>query len=146
MNSEKEINMRMKSIKVMLAGLVAVPLLSLGVTMVAPMSALAADAACDPANLSIDSGAACSKGNGQKTELFGDGGIFTTVTNTALFVIGAISVIMLIYGGIRYTISGGDEKAVTAAKNTILYAVVGIIVALLAYALVNFVISSMIAS
>ena len=34
---------------------------------------------------------------------------------------------MLIYGGVRYTISGGDKEAVTNAKNTILYAVVGII-------------------
>ena len=56
--------------------------------------------------------------------------------------IGAISVIMLIIGGIRYVISGGDSTAVQGAKNTILYAIVGIVVALLAYAVVNFVISS----
>jgi hypothetical protein len=49
---------------------------------------------------------------------------------------------MLIIGGIRYVVSGGDSSAVTSAKNTILYAVVGIVVALLAYALVNFVIGS----
>ncbi len=49
---------------------------------------------------------------------------------------------MLIIGGIRYTISGGDSTAVTSAKNTILYAVIGIIVALLAYAIVNFVLDS----
>jgi multisubunit Na+/H+ antiporter MnhB subunit len=59
-----------------------------------------------------------------------------------LFIIGAISVIMLIIGGIRYVVSGGDSSAVTSAKNTILYAIVGIIVALLAYALVNFVLTS----
>jgi hypothetical protein len=51
---------------------------------------------------------------------------------------------MLIYGGIRYTISAGDSKAVTDAKNTILYAIIGIIVALLAYAIVNFVLTSLI--
>jgi ABC-type Na+ efflux pump permease subunit len=50
---------------------------------------------------------------------------------------------MLIYGGIRYTISGGDAKNVTAAKNTILYAIVGIVVAILAFAIVNFVITSL---
>jgi multisubunit Na+/H+ antiporter MnhB subunit len=59
-----------------------------------------------------------------------------------LFIIGAISVIMLIIGGIRYVVSGGDSGAVTSAKNTILYAIVGIVVAILAYALVNFVVSS----
>ncbi len=69
-------------------------------------------------------------------------GIFKTITNVLLFIIGAISVIMLIIGGVRYTISNGDTAAVTSAKNTILYAVIGIIVAILAYALVNFVITS----
>ena len=139
MNSEKEINMKMKSIKIILAGLLAVPMLSFGASMLAPMSALAAD--CNTDSLTIVEGAKCSKSDEQKSDLFGDGGIFTIVTNTALFVIGAISVLMLIYGGIRYTTSGGNEKSVTAAKNTILYAVVGIIVADMAYAIVNFVIT-----
>ena len=47
---------------------------------------------------------------------------------------------MLIWGGIRYTTSGGNANSVTAAKNTILYAVIGLIVAILAYAIVNWVI------
>jgi hypothetical protein len=68
--------------------------------------------------------------------------IFTTIVNVLLFVIGAISVIMLIIGGIRYTISAGDSGAVTAAKNTILYAIIGLIVAFLAFAIVNFVVGS----
>lgn len=68
--------------------------------------------------------------------------IFQTITNVMLFLIGAIAVIMLIIGGIRYTVSGGDQAAVKSAKDTILYAVVGIIVAILAYAIVNFVIGS----
>ena len=52
---------------------------------------------------------------------------------------------MLIFGGIRYIVSGGDQTNVTAAKNTILYAIIGIIVALLAYAAVKFVTSSLLA-
>jgi multisubunit Na+/H+ antiporter MnhB subunit len=56
-----------------------------------------------------------------------------------LFIIGAIAVIMLIIGGIRYVVSAGDQNAVTSAKNTILYAIIGIVVAFLAYAAVNFV-------
>jgi hypothetical protein len=56
--------------------------------------------------------------------------------------LGAISVIMIIIGGLRYVISGGNATAVTAAKNTILYAIVGVIVALLAYAIINFVLDS----
>jgi len=61
------------------------------------------------------------------------------LVNTALFILGAVSVVMIILGGIKYTTSTGDTKNVESAKNTILYAVIGLVVALLAYAIVNFV-------
>lgn len=69
--------------------------------------------------------------------------IFKTIVNIILFVIGAVAVIMIIIGGVRYVVSGGDSSAVGAAKNTILYAVVGLVVAILAYAIVNFVLTSL---
>lgn len=81
--------------------------------------------------------------DGVPTELFGDTGIFTQITNTALAVVGLIAVIMLIFGGIRYIVSGGDQKKVTNAKNTILYAIIGLIISLLAYAIVNFVLNAL---
>ena len=62
------------------------------------------------------------------------------VINVLLFIIGVVSVIMIIVGGIKYVLSNGDSSQITAAKNTILYAVIGLIVALLAYAIVNFVV------
>lgn len=64
------------------------------------------------------------------------------ITNILLFILGAVSVVMIIIGGIRYVVSAGEGSAVKGAKNTILYAVVGLVVALLAYAIVNFVITS----
>ncbi len=64
------------------------------------------------------------------------------VVNVLLFVLGAIAVIMIIIGGIRYTTSNGDSSAITGAKNTILYSVVGLVVAILAYAIVNFVVDA----
>lgn len=102
-------------------------------------------AACSMNNMTIQSGAECAKGNGQPSELIGDGGIFNRITSILLFVVGAIAVIMLIIGGIRYVVSGGDQNQVTAAKNTILYAIIGIVVALLAYAAVEFVTNSLLA-
>ena len=100
-------------------------------------------AACSASNLSIQSGAECARGNGQPAQLFGDGSVFRRITDILLFLVGAIAVIMLIIGGIRYVISGGDQSQVTAAKNTILYAIIGIVVALLAYAIVQFVLSAL---
>lgn len=127
----------MNVIKKSLQALLLVPVLALGVSVVAPL-AQPASAADD---LSIGGGAESAKGNDQSSDLFGSSGVFRTITNVMLFIIGAVSVIMLIIGGIRYTVSGGDSAAVTGAKNTILYAIVGIVVALLAFAIVNFVLT-----
>lgn len=131
-----------QTIKNIVAGLLFLPLLALGVSVAAgqPAYAQAGD------DLSIQGGADSAQGNGQATDLFGDSGIFRTVTNILLYLIGAVSVIMLIIGGLRYVVSGGDQSAVTSAKNTILYAIVGIVVAFLAYAAVNFVATNLDAS
>ena len=87
-------------------------------------------------------GAEAAHGNGMPAELVGANGVFTKITNTILYAVGIISVVMLIYGGLRYVISGGDSKKVTDAKNTIMYAIIGLIIAILAYAIVNFVINA----
>lgn len=131
-----------KQFKQLVSGALAVSALVLGVafTQVAP-----AHAAFDKG---LNDGATAAQGKDQQGDaasLFGDGGqggIFRTITNVLLFLIGAISVIMLIVGGIRYVVSGGDSTAVQNAKNTILYAIVGVVVAILAFAVVNFVIGS----
>ena len=90
----------------------------------------------------VQNGANSARGADQPLDLFGNGGTFATITNVLLFVIGAIAVIMIVIGGLRYVISGGNTEQITAAKNTILYAIIGIIVAILAYAVINFVVGS----
>ena len=92
---------------------------------------------------SVQGGVEAARGSDVPSVLMGDGGVVTTVVNTMLFIVGFLSVIMLIWGGLRYIISGGNATAVTAAKNTILYAIVGLIIAIFAYAIVNFVIGSL---
>ncbi len=111
-------------------------ILSLGVTsfLISPLAG---------AQSPIENGANSAKGAGQPVNLFGTDGIFTTATNLLLFVIGALSVIMIIVGGIRYVVSGGNSAQVTAAKNTILYAIVGLVVAFLAFAIINFLLGSL---
>ena len=128
-------------IKKSLQALLIVPVLALGVSVVAP-ALHSLDAQAEQFDQGITEGAQSAQGTDQKSDLFGESGIFKTITNVLLYIIGAISVIMLIIGGIRYVVSAGDSSAVTGAKNTILYAVVGIIVALLAFAVVNFVLTS----
>ena len=67
------------------------------------------------------------------------GGTFREVADILIYLVGAISVIMVIVGGLRYTLSGGDSAGVNSAKNTILYAVVGIVIAGAAFGIVQFV-------
>ena len=96
--------------------------------------------------LTLQEGAEAAKCDGCPENLFGNTGVFKQVTNTILYIVGIIAVIMLIIGGIKYVVSGGDSKKVTDAKNTVLYAIIGLVIAFLAFAIINFVISALPAS
>jgi hypothetical protein len=50
-----------------------------------------------------------------------------------------IAFIMLLVGGIRWIMAGGDEKSVEKARNTITAALIGLVVILVAYALIRIV-------
>lgn len=107
-----------------------------------PFAAMAQNTnpACgDPKTAGPTGGADCAKATSQPDSLFGVGGIFSTISNILIFLVGAIAVIMLIWGGLQYVISAGDSKRVESAKSTILYAIIGIVISILAFAIVNFV-------
>ena len=67
--------------------------------------------------------------------------IITTVINIFSLIVGVISVIMIIIGGLKYITSGGDSGNVTSAKNTILYAVIGLVIVALAQIIVRYVLA-----
>ena len=95
-------------------------------------------AATPPAPTGLTEGSSAAAGT-----LSGNGisitSLLTTVTDTLIFIVGAISVIMIIIGGIRYVVSAGNATHVTAAKNTIMYAIVGLVISIAAYAIVTFI-------
>ena len=66
----------------------------------------------------------------------------STIINIILGCTGMIAVVMIIYGGIQYTISAGESGKVKKAKDTIMYGVVGLVIAILAVPIVNFVIDN----
>ncbi len=105
--------------------------------------ALPVGAATTEESLCTGAGGTYSAGgcNAQGTQKVGSvGDLISNVTNIILFITGAIAVIMIIVGGIRYVVSGGDGKAATDARNTVVYAAVGLIVAFLSWGAVQFVI------
>ena len=110
--------------------------IGLGVALIAtPVSALGEGGA--PAGVNA------ARGDNTPTNLInGDTSIVKRGINSMLFGVGVLSVIMLIFGGFRYVISGGKKESVTNAKNTILYAIIGLLVAVFAYAIINFILGA----
>ncbi len=72
--------------------------------------------------------------NARSSDLKSD---ITTIINYGLGFAGLIAVIFLLYGGIMYIISGGEQDRIDTAKNTIIYAIVGLIVIMLAFVVVS---------
>lgn len=67
--------------------------------------------------------------------------IIRNIINLFSLVVGIVSVIMIIIGGLKYITSGGNDGNVSSAKNTILYAIVGIVIVALAQFVVRFVLT-----
>lgn len=74
------------------------------------------------------------------------GSSFSTIIKRVIsllsIVVGAVSVIMIIIGGLRYVLSNGDSNSTKGAKDTILYALVGLVVVLFAQVIVRFVLTN----
>jgi hypothetical protein len=119
----------MKKIKLAVISIAAL----LGVVTIATPAYVSASPASQ-----IQDGVDKAGGAGETSNL---GSRIKTIVNILLYILGAIAVVMIVIGGVRYTTSNGDSSAITSAKNTILYAVIGLIVAILAYSIVNFVLS-----
>ncbi len=62
----------------------------------------------------------------------------TLVIRILQIIVGIVSVVMIIFGGLKYITSGGDSGGVTSAKNTIIYALIGLVVVALAEVIVQF--------
>lgn len=90
------------------------------------------------ATKNVRSGYTASGGTSQD-KLTGSGGPIETVINTMLFIAGILSVIMIIWSGIRYVTAHGDKNQVESAKSTLIYAIVGLILSIVAYAVVQWI-------
>ncbi len=65
------------------------------------------------------------------------------IINVALSFLGIISVIIVLVGGFKYMISGGEEKKTTEAKNLIVSGIIGLAIILSAWAITRFVVNSL---
>ena len=61
-----------------------------------------------------------------------------TILQIVFITIGALAVLFLVLGGLRYIAAQGDPDKITRAKNAILYALIGLVIAASAEAIVKY--------
>lgn len=98
--------------------------------------------ACSNAPTGTSAPSAC-QADGTTNPVSGKDGMIFKAINIFSFIIGVASVIMIIFGSLKYVLAGGDSKNVGTAKSTITYAVIGIVVFLLSRGILAFVINKL---
>jgi len=92
---------------------------------------------CAGTNLDTNQTNGCTVDQGAANQKINN--ILKTVINLFSLVVGVVSVIMIIIGGLKYITSGGEASNISGAKNTIIYAIVGLVIVALAQFIVHFV-------
>ena len=72
-----------------------------------------------------------------KLRLENSGGIVGTVVQVLLLIAILASLFFIIFGGIRWMTSGGDNGKISSARSTIIAAVVGLVISLAAFFILN---------
>ncbi|MBP9771098.1 hypothetical protein KBC97_02960 [Candidatus Gracilibacteria bacterium] len=63
--------------------------------------------------------------------------LILTIVDYFLGFLGLLAVIMVVYGGVTYVSSAGNDEAVGKAKKIIMYALIGIVIILLSFVVVK---------
>lgn len=71
--------------------------------------------------------------------------VLTSLIQSALTLVGVISLGIMIYGGFRWMTSAGNEDTIGEAKRTITAGAIGIIIIIISYSVVYFIISKLVA-
>lgn len=99
---------------------------------------------CAGTNLNTNQTNGCTVDQGAANQKINN--ILKTVINLFSLVVGVVSVIMIIIGGLKYITSGGEASNISGAKNTIIYAIVGLVIVALAQFIVHFVLGKVTAA
>lgn len=67
------------------------------------------------------------------------GTVFSDVVKLLTYLIGLLSTIFIIVGGLQMVSSAGDPQRFRMARETVIYSCVGIIIAIMAFAIVTFI-------
>lgn len=65
--------------------------------------------------------------------------LFATIVYYAFLFAGVVAVVLIIWAGIKYIRSGGDQKQVQGARQTLTYAIIGLVLVLSSLLIVRFI-------
>lgn len=65
------------------------------------------------------------------------GDAFSNVTGLLIYLIGGLSVIFIIVGGLQMVLSNGDPKRFAQGRETVIYAAVGVAIAIASFGIVT---------
>jgi len=104
--------------------------LGLGVLLVSPFLALAAQTPAPPTITPVAPQGSVSGGEVARS-------ILDTVRNWVVGITAGIVALFLIIGGLMYVTSGGEPQKAAKAKQTLIYALIGLIIILLSYVIIT---------
>lgn len=74
-----------------------------------------------------------------KLQIGNDSTLIANIINILLVVAVLLAIVFLIYGGIRWIMSGGDKAKVDTARSTIISAIIGLVIAFAAFFIISLV-------
>lgn len=80
---------------------------------------------------------------GYNTAVTHPNSIIANIIETALGLLGVIFILLIVYGGILWMTSGGEEQKIEKAQKIIKNAIIGLIITIAAYAISYFVIAAL---
>jgi len=69
--------------------------------------------------------------------------IIGKIVRIVLYLLGILFVLLIIYGGIKWMTSAGNEEQIKKAKGLLVNAVIGLVIVVLAYAIASFVVTQL---
>lgn len=65
--------------------------------------------------------------------------VFSNIVSAALAFVGTVTVFLIVYAGILFVTSGGDQKKVQSARQVITYALIGLVIVFSSFAIIYFI-------
>jgi|GEM_PF-2390601 len=84
----------------------------------------------------------CPSGTCAGAKTYDPRNLLGQIINSALGIIGAIALVLFMWGGLQIMLSRGNSEELKRGKGTMLWAVIGLLIIFSSYALVQYVISN----